>query len=261
MKLLYSLLLCFLVSPMFSLSNDDDWGQNGHRAIAEIAWQYLDEDVKEKINALLGGESLALVSTFADEIKSDKKYDAYKPWHYVNMPLNSNYEAAEKNEEGDIIVGIEKCVEVLKDKKASNEDKVFYLKMLVHFVGDLHQPFHIGTKEDRGGNNFKVFWFGEKTNIHRLWDTQLIESYNMSYSELAANKYPFTKKEIKKIKTTQIMKWVSETHEVTRLVYQSAEPDENLSYAYTYKWFPVVRQQMHKAGIRLAAQLDEIFKS
>lgn len=260
MKLIYIFLFALLLGTS-GANAADDWGQNGHRAIAEIAFQYLDEEVKQIVIDLLGGESMALASTFADEIKSDKKYDAYKPWHYVNMPLNSTYAKAEKNEKGDIVVGIEECIAVLKDKRAKKEDRVFYLKMLIHLIGDLHQPFHIGLKEDRGGNNFKVFWFGEKTNIHRLWDTQLIESYNMSYTELASNTYPFTKKEIKKLTSTNVMEWVSETHQITRMVYQSAQPDENLSYAYTYKWFPVLRQQLHKAGIRLAAQLNEIYKA
>lgn len=259
MKLIFLILVCILVNPFNALA-EDDWGQNGHRAIAEIAFQYLDEDVKQKIFDLLGGESMALASTFADEIKSDKKYDSYKPWHYVNMPLNSSYSEAEKNEEGDIVVGIKQCIEVLKNENTKKEEKVFHLKILIHLIGDLHQPFHIGLKEDKGGNNFRVFWFGEKTNMHRLWDSQLIESYKMSYSELAVNKFPFSATEIEKIHTTDVLEWVTETHEVTRAVYQSAQPEDNLSYAYTYKWFPVLRQQLHKAGIRLAAQLNEIYK-
>lgn len=248
---------------MFPLSTfaDEDWGQNGHRAIAEIAFQYLDEDVKQEILTLLEGESLALASTYADEIKSDKKYDDYKPWHYVNMTLDSNYQDAEKNEAGDIVVGIQKCIQILKEETSTKAEKTFHLKMLIHFIGDLHQPFHIGLREDRGGNDFKVFWFGEQTNIHKLWDTQLIESYKMSYSELAHNKFPFQDEEIQHFKKLNLMQWVSDTHKITKQVYASAKPNENLSYAYTYTWFPVLRQQLHKAGIHLATQLNEIFKA
>ena len=260
MKFTSLVLLGIFLNPLFCLA-EDDWGKNGHRAIAEIAYQYLDEDAKQQIINLLDGESLATVSTYADEIKSDKRYDAYKPWHYVNVPLDSNYAKAEKNEEGDVIIGIQNCVSILKDSTSSKKDKIFSLKMLIHLVGDLHQPFHIGLKEDRGGNDFKVFWFGEKTNMHRLWDTQLIDSYSMNYSELAANKFPFTKAEIEQISITNLMEWVSETQKITKQVYASVKPNENLSYAYTYNWFPVLRQQLHKAGIRLAVQLNELFGS
>lgn len=260
MKKTLFIVFSILLVPFFC-SAEDDWGQNGHRAVAEIAFQYLDEDVKQKIIHLLKGESLALASTYADEIKSDKKYDAYKIWHYVNMPLNRNYEKAEKNEEGDIVVGIQKSIQVLQNETSTTEAKIFHLKMLIHLIGDLHQPFHIGLKEDRGGNGFKVFWFGEQTNIHKLWDTQLIESYKMSYSELATNKFPFSENEVTEFKKKGLMDWLADTHKLTGDVYASAQPNGNLSYAYTYKWFPVLRQQLHKAGIHLATQLNEIFKA
>jgi hypothetical protein len=260
MKNSFLLSLFFCLIPLISIA-DEDWGQNGHRAVAEIALQYLDDDVKQKIMDLLDGESLATASTFADEIKSDKKYDAFKVWHYVNMPLDSNYAQAEKNEDGDLIAGIQKSIAVLKDETSTKDAKQFYLKMLIHLIGDLHQPFHVGLKEDRGGNDFRVFWFGEQTNIHRLWDTQLIESYNMSYSELAANKFPFYENEIHQLQEKTLLDWLNDTHQITQQVYASAQPNENLSYAYTYNWFPVLRKQLHKAGIHLATQLNEIFKS
>ncbi|GGE06244.1 S1/P1 nuclease [Psychroflexus salis] len=259
MKNTLLIVLSFCLTPFFCFA-EDDWGQNGHRAVAEIAFQYLDEDVKQKILDLLDGESLATASTFADEIKSDKKYDAYKVWHYVNIPLNSNYNEAEKNEDGDLIIGIQKSIAILKDETSAKNTKQFHLKILIHLIGDLHQPFHVGLKEDRGGNDFDVFWFGEHTNIHKLWDTQLIESYNMSYTELATNKFPFREIEVNQFKEKTLLEWLAETHKLTNQVYASALPNENLSYAYTYKWFPVLRQQLHKAGIHLAAQLNKIFK-
>ena len=161
------------------------WGQTGHRTVGQIAEGYLDKSTKKRINEILDGDGLALVSTFSDEIKSDPKFDKYKPWHYINFSDNETYEEAEKNPKGDLVVGINTCIEVLKDKNASKKDKAFHLKMLVHLVGDLHQPLHVGHKEDRGGNAVKVDFFWKKSNLHRIWDSGMIDHYQMSYTELA----------------------------------------------------------------------------
>ena len=163
------------------------WGSTGHRVIGAVAQKHLTPKTAQQVNALLGGMSLAFVSTYADEIRSDNRYDHLAPWHYVNMDQHTRYHEAEKTPKGDIVTAIKTCIETLKNPTASKEDKAFYLKLLVHFIGDIHQPFHAGRKEDRGGNSIDLFWFGKRTNLHRLWDTDLIEHYNMSYSELAAD--------------------------------------------------------------------------
>jgi len=133
------------------------------------------------------------------------------------------------------------------------------LKMLIHLVGDMHQPLHFGLKEDRGANDFKVKWFNQPTNMHRVWDTQMIESYNMSYSELAGNLPKLDKKAVKSIKSGSLLDWVEENRELTREVYSSASANENLSYRYMYEWFDVLKMQINKAGIRLAVILNDIY--
>ena len=117
------LLSVFFISVSAIANNDDVWGANGHRATGKIAEKHLTKCAKRKIEKLLQGESLAFVSTYADQIKSDrKKYGKFYTWHYVNMPLNSSYEDAKKNPKGDLITGINKCVKVLKDKNSSIEE-------------------------------------------------------------------------------------------------------------------------------------------
>jgi len=235
------------------------WGQNGHRVTGEIAQQHLTKSAKKNINKILKGQSLAFVSTFADEIKSDRKYREFSPWHYVNMGLDESYQVAKKNPKGDLVTGISKCISVLKDEKSNEEDKTFYLKMLVHFVGDLHQPMHIGQKEDRGGNNVKVKWFGKDTNLHAVWDTKMIQGWNMSYLELANNAKDLSINQIKSIQVGSIVDWVNEIHEITKEVYKSVKLDENLRYRYSYDHFITVRNQLQKGGIRLAKILNDIY--
>lgn len=253
-------LALFLFVGYSTKATENEWGQTGHRTVGEIATKHLSKKTKRKIRKLLKGQSLAFVSTFADEIKSDRKYREFYTWHFVNMPLDSNYKDSKKNPQGDLVTGINKCIEIIKDKKSSKKDKAFYLKMLVHLIGDLHQPLHIGQKEDRGGNRVQVKWFGNKTNLHSVWDTKMIEGFNMSYIELADNAEELSKKQIKAMQEGSVIDWVDETHVLTKKIYDSVKKDENLRYRYSYDHLTTARKQLQKAGIRLAKVLNGIFK-
>ncbi|UCE94171.1 MAG: S1/P1 nuclease, partial [Flavobacteriaceae bacterium] len=202
---------------------------------------------------------LAMVSTYGDDIKSDKKYDKYYTWHFVNFPFDTKYETSKKDKRGDIVMGIQTCVDQLKDPNTSQEDKSFYLKFLVHLIGDLHQPLHVGRAEDRGGNDIKVLWHYDKSNLHRVWDSEMIESFNMSYTELAANSKKLSTEQIKNIQKGSILDWTYESQALAKKVYASASTDEKLGYRYSYDHFQTVRSQLQKSGIRLAKILNEIF--
>lgn len=250
----------FLISNFFGYSTENDWGQTGHRTTAEIAQSYLSKDAKKEIEKLLNGRSLAFVSTYADEIKSDSYYRKYSPWHYVNLPEGATaYVKDEVNPKGDLLMALRKCVEVLKDKTAPKEEKEFYLKLLVHFMGDLHQPLHAGRGEDKGGNDIQVRWFGEGSNLHRVWDSEMIDSYQMSYTEMASNNFKLTKLQHKSIASGSFEDWMYESKTLSEKIYASAEVGEKLGYRYMYDWFPVVGEQLQKGGIRLAQVLNEIF--
>ena len=236
------------------------YGPIGHRAIAKIADSYLTETAKNQIKDLLDGDGIVIVSTFADEIKSDKTYDYTQMWHYVNANDGESYEHSHKNPDGDIITAIYKCVEVLKDSKSSKEEKAFRLKMLVHFIGDLHQPLHTGRSEDLGGNKIKVKWFKKDTNLHRVWDSDMIKSQEMSYSEIAATMKRPPYIDVEKIASGDVISWYNESKELSYVVYDSAKPYENLSYGYSYKYYPIMKERINYAGIRLAKVLNEIFK-
>ncbi|WP_299055535.1 S1/P1 nuclease [uncultured Polaribacter sp.] len=260
MKIKLIVLLSFLFIANTKNEETFFWGPTGHRTTGKIAEMHLTNKAKRKIDKLLQGQSLAFVSTYADEIKSDRSFSKYYPWHYVNMGLNETYATTEKNPKGDIVTGIDTCIKVLKDKNSSEADKVFHLKLLVHFVGDLHQPMHIGQREDKGGNTIQVQWFGKGTNLHAVWDSKMIEEWNMSYVELAENAKQLTKNEIKEIEKGSVVSWVDEIHEITKEVYASVKVGENLKYRYSYDHLATVRTQLQKGGIRLASILNDIFK-
>jgi len=238
----------------------NDWGKTGHRAVGEIAQDYLNGKTKRKIAELLDGQSLAFVSTFGDDIKSDRAFDKYYTWHYVNMPFDVNYENSNKNPEGDLVTAIEKCKSVILDEAASKQDKIFHLKLLVHFIGDLHQPMHVGRVEDRGGNDVKVSWFRNETNLHAVWDSKMIDHFQMSYMELAKNTNKLSKRQVKSLQKGSTVDWVNETHKHAISVYKSVEKNENIGYGYMYSHFSLLRSQLQKGGIRLAGVLNDLFK-
>lgn len=260
MKISFFLLLSFLF--LNTTSNEEllFWGQNGHRATAKIAETHLSKKAKKNINKLLNGKSLAFISTYADEIKSDRKYRSFSPWHYVNMGLEEDYKSSKKNPKGDLVTGITTCIAVLKNPQSTDENKEFHLKMLVHLIGDLHQPLHIGRKDDKGGNTIQVQWFGKGTNLHTVWDTKMIEQWNMSYIELAANADKLSKKQLETIQKGSVVDWVNEVHQITKQVYNSAKNGDKLKYRYSYDYFGIVRTQIQKGGIRLAWILNNIYK-
>lgn len=252
--------LLFLILSQATFANDMVWSKTGHRVVGEVAEVYLSRKAKKAIAELLDGQSLAAVANFGDEIKADGKYREFSAWHYVNFPADKKYTDVEPSEYGDLVTGIDKCITIVKNPNSSRADKVFYLKFLVHLIGDLHQPMHVGRLEDKGGNDIQLQWFGRGSNLHRLWDSNMIDDYGMSYTELA-NKLPkISKDEVKELQKGTVLDWVEESQDIANQLYESVEVGEKLGYQYGYKWWGTVEEQLQKGGIRLAMVLNDMFK-
>lgn len=254
-----ALLILLFWIPISLCANTPIWSRTGHRVIGEVAQEHLSRKARKAIMRLLEGEGLAEVSNYADAIKSDTSYRKFSPWHYVNFPADKNYTDVVPSPQGDVVMGIQHCIAVLKDPNSSREAQVFYLKMLVHLVGDLHQPMHVGRAEDRGGNDIQLQWFDRGTNLHRVWDANLIDDYGMSYSELAASLPRWSAAEKRAVQQGDVYDWVEEVQEVTNRVYASVEVGEKLYYRYRYLWWDTVEEQLLRGGLRLAAVLNDIY--
>ena len=253
----------FLIVIFLSILSTINWGSTGHRVIAEVASNYLTDNARLQIDNILNGETLVNASTYADDIKSDSRYDMYYDWHFLNMELDDEYEDITPSERGDVYIAINKCIDILESDSVSDTDKSFYLKLLVHFVGDLHQPLHIGRYEDRGANRIYVKWFGRNSNLHRVWDSEMINSHNMSYSELALNlpnpDFLLFTEEANDFKRGDVLNWVDEIHEYTNKIYADVSIDDKLGYEYQYKNFGTVKDLLLIGGIRLAKILNYLF--
>jgi len=243
-----------------SKSIKPSWGDTGHRVIGYIADKHLSKKARRMVKQILGNESLAMSSTWADFVKSDSTLNAQTAaWHYVNIPDGQTYEQMQKNLQGDVIEATDRMIRDLKDSNLDIEKKRFALRFLVHLIGDLHQPLHAGRADDLGGNRIRLRWFGRDTNLHRVWDSDLIDHLNLSYTELAeAINFP-TQEQIRIWQSTDHRAWVEESRALARKVYESAKNNDNLSYRYAYDFDEDLKLRLLQAGVRLAGLLNKIF--
>lgn len=257
-------LICTLAFVSFFATKVSAWGANGHRIVGAIAEHHLDADAKQQVSTILAGHSMARVSTWADEMRSSSDTFWQKqasPWHYINIDsveefTHQHFSAKEhKHDVKDAYTAILTAMKALRSPKTSQQQQQFYLRFLIHIIGDIHQPMHVGNAEDRGGNRIDVTFFREQTNLHRLWDTDLVESQKLSYSEYADFLCCVDTKAINK--DLDIKKWLIESHHLAQDIY--ANTGEQVSYDYLFTYRPVMEQQLQRAGVRLAAVLNALY--
>jgi len=250
--------ISFLLVFPFLVNQALGYGQTGHRVVGLVAEQHLSKKARKKVRQILENNSLAEVSNFMDDVKSDDAYDHTHDWHWVTIPDGQQYEQTPKNPHGDVIMKIEEIVQALKAGKLTPAQEQENLKFLIHLVGDLHQPLHVGTGEDMGGNNVKLQWFGQNSNLHRVWDSDIIAGKDLSYSELAAFLGEPAKAQIKNWQSNNVRAWATEMMIYRPQVY--AIPDDGkLGYRYSYDNFNTIQKLLLQGGIRLAGLLNQIY--
>ncbi|MDD4974172.1 MAG: S1/P1 nuclease [Bacteriovorax sp.] len=237
------------------------WGKTGHRIVGEIAQRNLDSNTLNAIKELAGEDDLSRISTWPDEIRSDPKMGYTSPWHYVSIPNGKTYYDQKRNKEGDLIEALYRFEDILRDTKETKEHKLDALKFLVHMTGDLHQPLHVGLAEDRGGNSIRVKWFKTETNLHTVWDEELIDFEKLSFTEYTNYLNHFSKEDKKSLEKGSFIDWANESQELRPKVYDfgGSSASVSLSYEYNYKVKPVIELRLKQAGLRLAYVLKKIF--
>jgi hypothetical protein len=265
------------------------WGANGHRIVAQICYDNLSADVQIRINKLLGDDYLTQVATWPDYIRSEPKWNFTQYWHYITInpdqTVEQVMEQAAKNDSIDnVIEAIQFMALVLNEDHV--EERYHFKKLmekhgvtplngsidatalafLVHFIGDIHQPMHVGKGTDRGGNLVDVQFFSEKMNLHSVWDEGIIEKEQLSFTEFAAfvNKHHIKMKE--QCENDDIVKWTTESVIARENIYNTLKvkmdtvtglPD--LKYVYQHDNQPVIEKRLAAAGYRAAAMLNKIY--
>ena len=251
------------------------WGPMGHDVVASIAEQHLNRKTKRKINRLLGGHSIVYYSSWMDNIQNspywENGYNQTKTWHYANVDKGLTYQTMQKNENGDVVNSLEMLTDAMINRydELTDSMKVDYVKMIVHMVGDLHCPMHAGRLSDRGGNDTKVKWFGQPTNLHSVWDSRMIDAARKwNYTEWVDQLDRTNRKYRKNVTEGSYEDWFTTTVANASKIYNYVEaidqqlPEEelpNLSYQFVYDFSPMLEEQLLLGGYRLAHVLNTIF--
>ena len=237
------------------------WGQKGHDVTVFIAENNLTPEAEAKITALLDGKSMVYWANWLDNASHTPQYAYSKTWHYKNIDDGVKYEEAPLHEDGDIVRAIYDQVTILQNDEYSKEEQQLALKILVHLMGDLHQPMHMGHATDLGGNRWTVNYFGRDTNLHSVWDSSVPESaHKWTYTEWNNQINRATPEEATIILADGTPeKWGKETFELCKEVYAKTPQGTKISYDYVSDWTPVVEQQFLKGGLRLADLLNSIY--
>jgi hypothetical protein len=244
-------LLLISIIPHLAFS----WGKTGHRVVGQIAMNHMSKKALKNVQSVLGNEDVAIVANWMDYVKSEQDKRYMNPWHYCTIHQGEEYAGAP--EEGDAIQKIHQFIDELKTKNFT-VDEQFALKSLIHLVGDIHQPLHVGNGEDKGGNDVKVTFFGDKSNLHRVWDSDMIDFEQLSYQEYAQWVDVASKEQIEVWQNDSVLVWTNEGVAMRESVYAIPE-DSKLSYLYVHDHIYEVNERLLKAGIRLAGILNEIY--
>jgi hypothetical protein len=241
------------------------WGVTGHRTIGRIAEDHLNANAKAAVNTLLGGASLADVSTWADEVRSQPEYRHTGPWHFLNLSLGLSYAEFEKQVKGmteeNVYSALLNEERLLADRATPTEQKAEALKFIVHFVGDLHQPMHISRAEDKGGNTIQLNYEGIGTNLHSLWDTKLLEHEGLTYQQLADKYDHVSPEQVRQWQSDPLLKWIWESYEISSRLYAEIDTMKGRSIddSYYQAHIGIIHERIEQAGVRLAGVLNQIF--
>lgn len=262
MKLLVLLLSSLVLLPTDGeISDHIKWGQIGHYTTGEIADYYLTDTAREEISELLDGTSVALATVWMDDIRSDNRYDYTATWHWVTIPDGMKYSDTEKNPDGDIIEALERLIDELKEGGLDKKEESEKLKMVIHMIGDIHQPMHVGDGTDTGGNDVRLQWMGENSNLHRVWDSDIINSLEISFTELSRElRMKATPEKIEDWQKTSVRDWAYESMAYRDQTYNLPE-NMRIGYEYRYQNKELIYERLLLAGIRIAGVLNDIYGS
>ena len=282
MRLFILLLVCL---PHFLLA----WGANGHRIVAQLCYDNLSDAARQRVDAALGDNYLAQVSTWPDYIRSESGWDFASPWHYMTVqPGQTVADVARETAADPGIFDVQEAIalmsDVLRGESAAREQLTGLMKehrteplagsldatalaFLIHFIADVHMPLHVGKNRDLGANKITVLYFGDRYNLHSVWDTQIIEQEQLSYTEFAAFVGMHTRSRKAEWAEAAPETWMQESVDLRERIYNtlydrtdrdSGLPD--MGYDYQHDYLPIVEDRLGAAGYRAAAVLNAIFE-
>lgn len=259
-----SFFAAFLIALCAALASPAHaWGPVGHRLVARLAESELSPKARAEVARLLQGEAdptLAGVANWADDLRGNDPGLGRRssPWHYVNLAEDGcRYDAERDCRRGDCVVeAIRRQRAILADRAQPAAARAQALKFIVHFVGDIHQPLHAGHAHDRGGNDVQVNLDGKGSNLHRLWDSELLATAKLPEPEFL--------RRLRGLPSpadtgTEPARWAEAS---CRVVLREGfmPPRAKIGQDYVLRWRPVAEDRLRLAGHALATLLNDTLK-
>lgn len=172
------------------------WGDLGHSTVGYIADYKLTKKGKNLVYQILGPEPLAISAVFPDHVRSDNRYNNFSLYHFLEIKLGKTFDDLKPSDRADkdSDVMISRVPPLLMDSQLTRDQKMILLRYLVHIVGDVHQPLHIGNGLDRGGNLCDVRWVHpvyERTEddvLHSFWDDKIMMFIDKEFQQASGQK-------------------------------------------------------------------------
>jgi nuclease S1 len=271
------------VAILAAAPSANGWGCKGHQVVALIAERHLDSRARQMAVELLAaaptdpdlrrscpevGDRLADASTWADDIRRVRPETG--PWHFIDVPRGAPEKDLSKYcppRSGCITSALADELRILRDPLRAPEERAEALRLLIHFVGDIHQPLHASTNNDLGGNCVPVAFFGRKPapvspqsavflpNLHEVWDVEIIERF--SAGESAGD----VAKKLDEKFYGSISIWQAQPADFDAWVRESHELAETIAYGRLPHWLPIEPPRAMKAclasDVRAKFKIDE----
>jgi len=257
-------------------------GAYGHRTIAAIADANLTPTARARMRALFRAEPLIATSdcpladigdasVWADCVRRDSLRWGYTaPWHYQTIDICAPFALDTPCANGNCVTAqIDRNVQLLADRRLPAHVRLESLAWLVHFTGDMHMPLHAGNRDDRGGNDVSAAYgiVEGRMNLHGLWDGALAERAITDGPSLVRR---YGSAETADLTAGSIADWSEQSWSIARdIVYPVAQNGPacgppvasdaraRIDQDQIVALIPVVRLQIARAGVRLAALLNQ----
>ena len=255
------------------------WGSLGHQLVCDIAWREMAKQTREEVDKLVEGSryrTFAQACNWPDHIKRDDSKDWLKPYHYINVPRDAvDVQQEHCADRGCVLSGIERFSRAFdyaktkqntgskpgsKKNHGTKQNQREALFLVGHLIGDIHQPMHVSYEDDLGGNKVRLEYEGERTNLHRLWDSDILKSrYGKRADWRTIGKrlheeaqQEFTDQQLR----TEPLQWANESRRITANIYDELPDTRVIDTGYVEKNYPVMEMRLKLAGMRLARYLD-----
>lgn len=249
MKALFA--LCMIVHTSLALA----WGPTGQTITVQIAEKFLTPQARQKVLQLTGNKALSSFAIWADGVRNTPDWGQTGVWHYINVDDRGNYQHESGGAPDDVLSALQFCIKNFKE--GNPNQRLDWLKFIVHLVGDIHQPMHVGNPNDRGGNETTVI-YGKSMNLHFLWDSAMIDRSKLSPADYTARLISQSRPQnaLKEMFDPNVV--ISENFALRKFLY--SYKNGKIDGQYEQQALVIIDERLWTGGLRLASLLNSILK-